>query len=277
MQLAAMNEELNFRPKLAPLDNNTKATRLSKIPLTKPPAMAKLPRGTTLTQPLKPTTIEGELRTKQERTKLTKKAPELTKYSRTALERAKTCQGQPELTAKPAKLDRQEEKAENRGEETVPLYSQGHHKEGASKIGATKEKDRALITVSRALSLKCQQHKYRDFHSLGPDNVTNLHSMPELWSSKELKDPQQCTEYVKDIYENLLAAERDQVHKTIPSVLTLQTEVGENHRRVLVDWLIQVHTKFELLPDTLHICIDILDRYLQVKSSSTVHTAQETS
>jgi hypothetical protein len=33
-------------------------------------------------------------------------------------------------------------------------------------------------------------------------------------------------------------------------------------RSILVDWLVEVHTKFRLLPETLYLCINILDRYL---------------
>jgi hypothetical protein len=35
-------------------------------------------------------------------------------------------------------------------------------------------------------------------------------------------------------------------------------------RAVLVDWLIQVHLKFHFLPETLYLCVQILDTYLQV-------------
>jgi hypothetical protein len=34
-------------------------------------------------------------------------------------------------------------------------------------------------------------------------------------------------------------------------------------RRVLVDWMIQVHSKFNLLPETLFITINLLDRFTQ--------------
>lgn len=33
-------------------------------------------------------------------------------------------------------------------------------------------------------------------------------------------------------------------------------------RSILVDWLIQVHLRFHLLPETLFLAINILDRYL---------------
>jgi len=33
-------------------------------------------------------------------------------------------------------------------------------------------------------------------------------------------------------------------------------------RTILVDWLIDVHLKFKLMPETLFLCVDIIDRYL---------------
>ena len=77
-------------------------------------------------------------------------------------------------------------------------------------------------------------------------------------------DVQLCKEYVKDIYSNLLVIEREQYYTIKPDFMTCQTEVTSWHRAVLVDWLVLVQRKFHLLQETLHLCIDIMDRYLQV-------------
>jgi hypothetical protein len=34
-------------------------------------------------------------------------------------------------------------------------------------------------------------------------------------------------------------------------------------RAILIDWLIQVHGKFKLLPETLFITVNLIDRYLE--------------
>ena len=41
-----------------------------------------------------------------------------------------------------------------------------------------------------------------------------------------------------------------------------QTEINESMRAILVDWLIDVHAKFRLLPETLFLTINLIDRYL---------------
>jgi len=44
-----------------------------------------------------------------------------------------------------------------------------------------------------------------------------------------------------------------------------QNYINENIRAVLVDWLINVHSKLNLLPETLYITVNIIDRYLSLK------------
>ncbi len=38
--------------------------------------------------------------------------------------------------------------------------------------------------------------------------------------------------------------------------------MNENIRAVLVDWIINVHMKFKLLPETLFITVNLIDRFL---------------
>jgi hypothetical protein len=43
-----------------------------------------------------------------------------------------------------------------------------------------------------------------------------------------------------------------------------QTTLTVTMRAILVDWLVEVHMKFRLVPETLYLCINILDRYLSI-------------
>jgi G2/mitotic-specific cyclin-B, other len=51
----------------------------------------------------------------------------------------------------------------------------------------------------------------------------------------------------------------------IPGIgyMTAQTDINEKMRAILVDWLIEVHHKFKLLPETLFLTINLIDRYLE--------------
>lgn len=45
-----------------------------------------------------------------------------------------------------------------------------------------------------------------------------------------------------------------------------QPEINERSRAILVNWLIEVNTKFNLSLETLYLTINIIDRFLSVKS-----------
>jgi G2/mitotic-specific cyclin 3/4 len=44
-----------------------------------------------------------------------------------------------------------------------------------------------------------------------------------------------------------------------------QAEIQWSMRSVLMDWLIQVHHRFSLLPETLFLCVNYIDRFLSKK------------
>lgn len=47
-----------------------------------------------------------------------------------------------------------------------------------------------------------------------------------------------------------------------------QTDINAKMRSILVDWLIEVHRKFELTPETLYLTINIVDRFLSIMAVS---------
>ena len=55
-----------------------------------------------------------------------------------------------------------------------------------------------------------------------------------------------------------------------PDYMDNQKELQWKMRAVLVDWLIEVHNKFHLLPETLYLGINIIDRFLSLRVVSLV-------
>lgn len=47
-----------------------------------------------------------------------------------------------------------------------------------------------------------------------------------------------------------------------PSYMKTQQDINESMRAILVDWMVDVNLKFKLLPETLFLTINIIDRYL---------------
>jgi hypothetical protein len=50
--------------------------------------------------------------------------------------------------------------------------------------------------------------------------------------------------------------------------MSIQTELTWDMRGILVDWLVQVHQRFRLLPETLFLTVHLIDRFLSMKSIS---------
>jgi G2/mitotic-specific cyclin-B, other len=44
-----------------------------------------------------------------------------------------------------------------------------------------------------------------------------------------------------------------------------QPEVNPKMRAILADWMVEVHRRFELMPETLYLTIYIVDRYLSLQ------------
>ncbi|NXH22404.1 CCNB2 protein, partial [Bucco capensis] len=78
--------------------------------------------------------------------------------------------------------------------------------------------------------------------------------------AEDCENPQLCSDYVKDIYLYLRDLELQQSVR--PHYLDGKT-INGRMRAILVDWLVQVHSRFHLLQETLYMCVAIMDRFLQ--------------
>jgi hypothetical protein len=50
-----------------------------------------------------------------------------------------------------------------------------------------------------------------------------------------------------------------------PNYMESQKELAWKMRGILADWLIQVHVRFRLVPETLFLCVNIIDRFLSAR------------
>ncbi|KAJ7877695.1 cyclin-like protein [Mycena olivaceomarginata] len=55
-------------------------------------------------------------------------------------------------------------------------------------------------------------------------------------------------------------------HDAQPNYMDSQPNLTWEMRTVLNAWLIQVHTRFRLLPETLFLCTNLVDRFLSTRS-----------
>lgn len=45
--------------------------------------------------------------------------------------------------------------------------------------------------------------------------------------------------------------------------MSKQNDINEKMRGILVDWVIEVHLRFKLLPETLFLTVNLIDRYCE--------------
>ncbi|XP_021297377.1 G2/mitotic-specific cyclin S13-7-like isoform X2 [Herrania umbratica] len=69
-------------------------------------------------------------------------------------------------------------------------------------------------------------------------------------------------EYVEDIYKFYKSVENE---SRPHDYMHLQTDINEKMRAILIDWLVDVHQKFELSTEALYLTINLIDRFLSVK------------
>jgi hypothetical protein len=82
----------------------------------------------------------------------------------------------------------------------------------------------------------------------------------EVCDLLDMRNPQSVAEYAPQIYKNMLNEQL--IHLYPDNFMSNQTEVTEKMRAYLIDWITELHLKFKLWPETLYVCIGIIDRYL---------------
>ncbi|RHY61393.1 hypothetical protein DYB34_009013, partial [Aphanomyces astaci] len=68
-----------------------------------------------------------------------------------------------------------------------------------------------------------------------------------------------CWQYAAEIHKYYLDIEVP--HRPLP--LVVHVDVNTKMRSILVDWLVDVHYKYNLLEQTLHIAVNLIDRHLE--------------
>ncbi|KAB2602564.1 G2/mitotic-specific cyclin-2-like [Pyrus ussuriensis x Pyrus communis] len=79
--------------------------------------------------------------------------------------------------------------------------------------------------------------------------------------SSSSKDPLNVVEYIDDIYAHYRKSENSS--SVSPSYMAHQPDINEKMRAILIDWLIEVHYKFELMDETLFLTVNLIDRFLE--------------
>ncbi|KAH7095769.1 cyclin-like protein [Paraphoma chrysanthemicola] len=96
-----------------------------------------------------------------------------------------------------------------------------------------------------------------------PVEVIDDENKPQNLDLEDVDDPLMVSEYVVEIFEYL--KELEIATMANPDYMDSQNELEWKMRGILVDWLLEVHTRFRLLPETLFLAVNIIDRFLSAK------------
>ncbi|KAJ1969738.1 G2/mitotic-specific cyclin [Dimargaris xerosporica] len=86
--------------------------------------------------------------------------------------------------------------------------------------------------------------------------------------AEDVDDPLMVSEYVHEIFDYMRNLEIATLPN--PAYMDQQKELAWKMRGILVDWLIEVHNKFQLLGETLYLTVNLIDRFLSMRAVSLV-------
>jgi G2/mitotic-specific cyclin-B, other len=122
---------------------------------------------------------------------------------------------------------------------------------------------------SRNLAQECRDLTMLSFARAGVQADPNSYQMTgnqDNIDERDIDDPLCTTTYVNDMYLHFRGKE---VGASVrPLYMENQGYINERMRSILVDWLVEVHLKFKLVPETLYLTVNLIDRFLEKEEVS---------
>ncbi|WOK99242.1 hypothetical protein Cni_G07954 [Canna indica] len=162
----------------------------------------------------------------------------------------------------------------------VPTYKDVEHKmtEEVQKVGLTHSKhpcsfaevrdslvaNKESIMVGESLctsSLFEENHISESHEPMNRANNGGFGRLNFIDIDTDHANPQKCCTYASEIYANLRVAEL--IRRPVPNYIeTLQQDITQSMRGILIDWLVEVSEEFKLVSDTLYLTVYMVDRFL---------------
>ncbi|KAL3844124.1 hypothetical protein ACJIZ3_001527 [Penstemon smallii] len=101
---------------------------------------------------------------------------------------------------------------------------------------------------------RTEDHKFcKEQENLEDKGITDIDT--------EHRDPKMCSLYAADIYSSLHAIQFDR-RPLFDYMERLQRDITQGMRGILIDWLVEVSEEYRLVPDTLYLTVNLIDRFL---------------
>ncbi|KAJ9161194.1 Cyclin-like protein [Coniochaeta hoffmannii] len=116
------------------------------------------------------------------------------------------------------------------------------------------------VTIMLAPKVTAKVQKELDIARAIVESTTTEEQIEE-----EEWDPTMVAEYGEEIFTYMRKMEAEPNLAPNPHYMDIQSDITWSMRAVLMDWLVQVHNRFNLLPETLFLTVNCIDRFLSVK------------
>lgn len=126
------------------------------------------------------------------------------------------------------------------------------------------EEHRDVVTKRPQVVAPAQEPMHEDAASVMSDRSYMQRPCDDI-DSRDADNPLLVTCYANEMYDHFNQLELD--YRVNPNYIRMRQEVvTEKMRCILIDWLVEVHLKFKMVPETIYITVQIIDRYLQVRA-----------
>ncbi|VVB14054.1 unnamed protein product [Arabis nemorensis] len=121
--------------------------------------------------------------------------------------------------------------------------------------------DLSKIRMAESQDAFLSKSKDEDIIEQQEDGSGVMHFLQVVDIDSNVEDPQCCSFYAAEIYDNIHVAELQQ--RPLANYMELvQRDINQDMRRILVDWLVEVSEDYKLVPDTFYLTVNLIDRFL---------------
>jgi len=124
------------------------------------------------------------------------------------------------------------------------------------------EQEEEQVSLLETLKASAEKNKLKDDEEFKKD----VQDWEDL-DAEDANDPSMVSEYVNEIFDYMRELEKTTMPN--PKYMDHQEKLSWKMRTVLIDWLIDIHNQFRLLPETLYLAVNIVDRFLSSREVDT--------
>ncbi|XP_019423552.1 PREDICTED: G2/mitotic-specific cyclin-2-like isoform X2 [Lupinus angustifolius] len=132
---------------------------------------------------------------------------------------------------------------------------------GSENTVITEDELKSLAAQPAPMSLEQSGPIYSDPYQMEEVEMEDISEVPILdIDSCDVNNPLAAVEYIKDLHSYYRRVES--ISRVSPDYMAQQFDINEKMRAILIEWLIEVHDKFDLVQETLFLTINLIDRFL---------------